>query len=80
MNSGVQFIKRPGKPALQVLVLRVNGRRRASIARGLFAAGRPGWFIRHKTGLSEKGLARAITGRPDGLWGAQLRALLREVE
>jgi len=72
MNA-VQYIKRPGKPAMAVLVVRVNVKRRASIARGLQKAGRPEWLIRHLTGLSKTGLARALAPVPQGLWGALIQ-------
>lgn len=69
------IIARSGLPPMRVLVIRVDGRRRARIARALVRAGYPRWQIRSLLRLYAKGLNRVFSARDAAsFWGASIAA------
>lgn len=76
MRIDTIIIHRPGQPPCRVIVVRVDGRRRARIARALAAAGYPRWQIRSLLRLSVKGLACALADAAGSasFWGSALTA------
>lgn len=79
MTPQTLIIRRPGLPPLRVLLVRVDGRRRARFARVLARLGFPAWQIRSLTGLSAIGLKRALAAADVGLWGLHAEAIRKEM-
>lgn len=75
----VLIIRRPGLPSLRVVVIRVDRRRRARIARALARLGFPRAQIRRMTGLTETALSRVLAWSGSGLWGRHAEAIRTEL-
>lgn len=79
MMPATLIISRSGLPPLRVMLVRVDGRRRARFARALARLGYPAWQMRSLTGLSDTGLKRVLEAEAAGLWGHHAGTIAREL-
>ena len=74
-------VKHQGRPPRRVMLVRVDNRRRARLARRMRAMGFGLWSIRRATRFSERALAATLAARAEaaGLWGDMAGLLTREM-
>lgn len=72
-------IKHQGKPPRRVILVRVDNRRRARVARRMRAMGFPLFAIRAVVRFSPAALNRVLAEAQDGFWGRHAKTIRREM-